>query len=359
MKKAKTKRGAQMRREYKRSDFPDGLIRGKYAARMRAKQATTDERLEAMLAADAQSRELSAHVGHRPRKPLALYVFSDDKTVQHQVLDRTSSGGACVNDTVAHLGAPDLPFGGVGPSGMGAYHGRHGFETFSHRKGVLHKSTLIDPALRYPPYDAGKVKWIGRGMTRGRIRILGDAGMHLGAHMTGGTIEVSGNASDWLGAEMAGGLIRVRGNAGGQVGAAYRGSVTGMTNGTILIGGSAGLEVGMRMRRGLIVVGGLVRDFAGLEMKGGTIVLRSGAELRTGAWMTRGTIVSLAPLPLLPTFTYSSTYSPTFLRVWGRHLSALGVGIPYEEREGAYQRYTGDASVPGKGEILVWKPHAS
>jgi formylmethanofuran dehydrogenase subunit C len=207
--------------------------------------------------------------------------------------------------------------------------------------------------------DAGKVKWIGRGMTRGRIRILGDAGMHLGAYMKGGAIQVAGNASDWLGAEMSGGLIRVRGNAGGQVGAAYRGSTTGMKDGTILIEGSAGLEVGMRMRRGTIAVGGQVRDFTGLEMKGGTIVLRSGAELRTGAWMMRGTIVSLTPLQLLPTFAYSSTYSPTFMRLCARHLSALGFLLPYDEREGAYQRYTGDTSVPGKGEILIWKPHAA
>jgi formylmethanofuran dehydrogenase subunit C len=207
--------------------------------------------------------------------------------------------------------------------------------------------------------DARKVKWIGRGMTRGRIRIAGNAGMHLGAYMKGGEIEVSGNASDWLGAEMSGGLIRVAGNAGGQVGAAHRGSVSGMTNGTIVIGGSAGLEVGMRMRRGLIAVGGKVRDFAGLQMKGGTIVLVGGAELRTGAWMSRGTIVSLAPIPLLPTFSYASTDNPAFLRLYARHLRAFGMTLPCEEQDGAYRRHTGDTSVPGKGEILVWKPPAS
>src|SRR5438552_2425814 len=202
--------------------------------------------------------------------------------------------------------------------------------------------------------DAGKVKWIGRGMTRGRITLVGNAGMHLGAYMKGGTIEVSGNASDWIGAEMSGGLIKIGGNAGGQVGAAYRGSLVGMTNGTILIEGTAGLEVGMRMKRGIIAIGGLVRDFAGLQMKGGTIVMRSGAELRTGAWMVRGTIISLTPIKLLPTFTYAATYNPTFLRVYARHLATLGFTIPYEDRDGAYQRYSGDACVPGKGEILVW-----
>jgi formylmethanofuran dehydrogenase subunit C len=207
--------------------------------------------------------------------------------------------------------------------------------------------------------DARKVKWIGRGMTRGRIHVEGNAGMHLGAYMKGGSIEVSGNVTDWLGAEMTGGLIRIRGNAGGQVGAAYRGSPSGMTDGTIVVHGTAGLEVGMRMKRGVIFIGGPVRDFAGLQMKGGTIVLGGGAELRTGAWMMRGTIVSLKPLPLLPTFAAAATYNPTFLRLYARYLRTLGLSLPYEERDGAYHRYTGDASVPGKGEILVWQAHAN
>jgi formylmethanofuran dehydrogenase subunit C len=207
--------------------------------------------------------------------------------------------------------------------------------------------------------DAGRVKWIGRGMTRGRIRVVGNAGMHLGAYMKGGAIEVTGNASDWVGAEMADGLIRIAGNAGGQVGAAYRGSRKGMKGGTILVGGTAGLEVGMRMRRGVIAIGGRARDFAGLQMKGGTIVLLGGAELRTGAWMIRGTIVSLAPIPLLPTFSSACAYSPTFLRLYARYLQPLGYVVPCDAKEGSYRRYTGDTAVPGKGEILVWQPHAA
>jgi formylmethanofuran dehydrogenase subunit C len=204
--------------------------------------------------------------------------------------------------------------------------------------------------------DAGRVKWIGRGMTRGRITVTGNAGMHLGAYMKGGTIEVSGNASDWVGAEMRGGLIRIRGNAGGQIGAAYRGSLSGMYKGTILVEGSAGIEIGMRMRRGVIAVRGPVRDFAGLQMKGGTIVLMGGAEVRTGAWMVRGTIISLSPIRLLPTFTAACAYNPVFLRLYAKHLQALGFSIPFEARDGAYQRFSGDGSVPGKGEILVWQP---
>lgn len=207
--------------------------------------------------------------------------------------------------------------------------------------------------------DVGRVKWIGRGMTRGRIAIAGNAGMHLGAYMKGGTIEVTGNASDWIGAEMAGGLIRIGGDAGGQVGAAYRGSLSGMKGGTILVEGSAGIELGMRMRRGIIAVKGRVRDFAGLQMKGGTIVLMGGAEIRTGAWMVRGTIVALTPVRLLPTFSYACAYNPEFLRLYAKHLQAYGFCIPVEIKDGSYQLYRGDTAVPGKGEILVWRAHDS
>ena len=200
--------------------------------------------------------------------------------------------------------------------------------------------------------DATKVKWIGRDMTRGRIRIVGNAGMHLGAYMKGGVIDVTGNANDWVGGEMAGGMIHIRGSAGGQLGSAYRGSASGMSGGTILVEGSAGIELGMRMKRGLVAVRGQVRDFAGLQMKGGTILLMDGAELRTGAWMQRGTIIALKPVRLLPTFSFACTYAPSFLGVYAKHLQPLGFELPHA---GAYRRYVGDAAVPGKGELLVWE----
>lgn len=207
--------------------------------------------------------------------------------------------------------------------------------------------------------DCARVKWIGRGMTRGSVRVEGSAGMHLGAYMKGGVIEVTGNASDWVGAEMKNGTIHVHGNAGGQIGAAYRGSLQGMRGGVIRVDGSAGLEIGMRMRRGLIVIGGQVRDFAGLQMKGGTICLLRGAELRTGAWMIRGTIISLQPVPLLPTFAYNCDAMPTVMRLLARKLKTLGIDLPHDEHAGVYQQYSGDFSVPGRGELFVWKPHAA
>jgi len=95
-------------------------------------------------------------------KPLALYVFTSRQEVEDAVLARTSAGGVSVNTVVWHVGNFHLPFGGVGESGMGAYHGRHGFETFSHHKSVLKKSTKVDPKLAYPPYTRIKKALIKR-----------------------------------------------------------------------------------------------------------------------------------------------------------------------------------------------------
>jgi coniferyl-aldehyde dehydrogenase len=91
------------------------------------------------------------YVNARPR-PLALYYFDFDAERGRNVLERTVSGGACVNDTLIHFACDDLPFGGVGPSGMGAYHGIEGFETFSHKKGVFYQARLNGAAALAPPY---------------------------------------------------------------------------------------------------------------------------------------------------------------------------------------------------------------
>jgi aldehyde dehydrogenase (NAD+) len=89
--------------------------------------------------------------------PLSLYVFTSSREIEDKVLHSIPFGGGCVNDTIVHLGNPNLPFGGVGGSGIGAYHGESGFHTFSHHKSVLRKSTWIDPPFRYRPY----AKWTG------------------------------------------------------------------------------------------------------------------------------------------------------------------------------------------------------
>jgi aldehyde dehydrogenase (NAD+) len=102
--------------------------------------------------------EAVKHVSSRP-KPLALYVFSSSKDTVDRVVAGTSSGSVGVNLTVQQVAVPNLPFGGVGASGMGSYHGRQGFETFSHRRAVLSKPTRLDPPVLYPPYTKMK-EWV-------------------------------------------------------------------------------------------------------------------------------------------------------------------------------------------------------
>lgn len=96
-------------------------------------------------------RKVRKMINSRP-KPLALYLFTKSKKHERYILKNVSFGGGCINDTIMHLANGRAPFGGVGESGMGAYHGKYSFETFSHRKHVLSKSTLIDVPLRYAPY---------------------------------------------------------------------------------------------------------------------------------------------------------------------------------------------------------------
>ena len=90
--------------------------------------------------------------------PLALYLFSENKAVEKLFVDTLQFGGACINNTLMHLGNPALPFGGVGKSGMGMYHGKFSFDTFSRPKAILKTGTWFDPPVKYPPYK-GKMKY--------------------------------------------------------------------------------------------------------------------------------------------------------------------------------------------------------
>ncbi len=100
-------------------------------------------------------------INRRP-KPLALYLFTKSTRAQECVLEETSSGGVCMNEVIMHMPIPTLPFGGVGASGTGSYHGKKSFDNFTHFKGVLSKATWLDIPIRYAPYTATKLKWIRR-----------------------------------------------------------------------------------------------------------------------------------------------------------------------------------------------------
>jgi formylmethanofuran dehydrogenase subunit C len=205
--------------------------------------------------------------------------------------------------------------------------------------------------------DVSRVKHIGERMTQGRIVIHSDVGMHLGARMRGGEIHVHGNAGDWVGAEMRGGFIHIHGNAGHALGSAYRGSPKGMNRGLIVVDGNTRNETGSLMRRGLIVVLGDVGDFAGSFMLAGTLLVFGQVGLRPGAGMKRGTIVAYHPVELLPTYSFDCRYKPSFLRLTLQSLRQRGLAIRDEFMSGYYQRYSGDLTALGKGEILIYDQH--
>lgn len=85
-------------------------------------------------------------------KPLALYLFTENKSIEKKVIDSTSSGGVTINDTILHVSNPNLPFGGVGPAGIGSYHGEESFKTFSHKRSILKKSNKINFPVYFPPF---------------------------------------------------------------------------------------------------------------------------------------------------------------------------------------------------------------
>ena len=105
------------------------------------------------------TREAVEIINAQPH-PLALYLFSEDKAHIRDVTARCQFGGGCVNDTIIHLATSEMPFGGVGMSGMGGYHGKRGFETFTHEKSTVDKANWLDLPFRYQPYSALKDKLI-------------------------------------------------------------------------------------------------------------------------------------------------------------------------------------------------------
>ena len=106
-----------------------------------------------------EKRDEIAKIIEKNALPLACYLFSNDINFQKYFNTKLKYGGGAINDTIAHLGNPNLPFGGIATSGIGAYHGKSSFETFSHIKSIMKKSYFFDIPLRYPPYT-DKLKWL-------------------------------------------------------------------------------------------------------------------------------------------------------------------------------------------------------
>ncbi|KAJ9671075.1 hypothetical protein PVL29_027186 [Vitis rotundifolia] len=115
-----------------------------------------------------ENLEESFDVINSKSKPLAAYLFSENKQLQKDFVNNISSGGMLINDTILHLTVSSLPFGGVGESGMGSYHGKFSFDTFSHKKAVLYRGFTGESPARYPPYTPGKLKLL-KTLTSGNI----------------------------------------------------------------------------------------------------------------------------------------------------------------------------------------------
>ncbi|CAM8938315.1 unnamed protein product [Rhodiola kirilowii] len=105
-------------------------------------------------------------------KPLAAYLFTNDKKLKENFVNSVSAGGLLINDVALHVAVETLPFGGVGESGIGAYHGKHSFDAFSHRKGVLYRSFFGDAPARYPPYSPGKLNLLKALLSGSIVRIV-------------------------------------------------------------------------------------------------------------------------------------------------------------------------------------------
>ncbi|MEM6998493.1 MAG: formylmethanofuran dehydrogenase subunit C [Pseudomonadota bacterium] len=202
--------------------------------------------------------------------------------------------------------------------------------------------------------DCNKIKHIGSVMTFGKITIEGNVGVHTGAVMSGGEIHITGNANDWLGPEMLGGRIIVKGDAGHMVGSGYRGSSVGMQGGEIIVHGNVKNETGHVMRRGLIVVGGNSGDFTAVNMLAGTIIVLGEMGIRTGAGMKRGTVISQHKAEMIPTFSHSCRYQPSFIRHYYKYLNTLGLNIDESFVKGPFERWCGDSIELNRGEILLY-----
>lgn len=201
--------------------------------------------------------------------------------------------------------------------------------------------------------DLSRIKHLGSGMSNGRMIINGNVGQHIGAGMSGGEIIVEGDATDWVAPEMAGGRIIIKGNAGHMVGSAYRGSKVGMQGGEIIVHGNVRNEAGHAMRNGLIVVGGNSGDFTGVSMLAGTVIVLGEMGIRNGASMIRGTIISMHDAPMLPTFTYTCTFHPVYIRKYLTYIKSLGLPVDDSQITSNYKRWIGDAIELNRGEILL------
>jgi formylmethanofuran dehydrogenase subunit C len=201
--------------------------------------------------------------------------------------------------------------------------------------------------------DLTSVDGLGAGCAGGELLIHGSAGHRVGEGMTGGRLDVRGDVGDAAGVGMRGGALRVTGNAGDRLGAMRPGAAKGMTGGEIVVNGSAGREAAARARRGLVVVGGDAGADAARAIIAGTLVVFGRTGDNPGRGSKRGSIVALGGISVPGGYDYACAYQPTYVRLLLTYLRRqYGFSIETEALDGTYNRYCGDNSTLGRGEIL-------
>jgi formylmethanofuran dehydrogenase subunit C len=201
----------------------------------------------------------------------------------------------------------------------------------------------------------GKLDFIGKGMTSGRIGVEGNAGSYMGMQMKGGVIEVSGNVDAYAACELKNGEIVIGGNAGDYLGAALPGNKKGMQGGIVIVKGNVADRCGDHMRRGAILIEGDVGAYLGARMTAGTIGVLGTVGGFPGYAMRRGTLLLMSAPDAMPaTFndcgSHTLGFLPLLLKSFQAYRTEFGALADKVKR---VRRYVGDLSGQGKGEILV------
>ncbi|MES9941459.1 MAG: formylmethanofuran dehydrogenase subunit C [Candidatus Thiodiazotropha sp. 6PLUC2] len=203
--------------------------------------------------------------------------------------------------------------------------------------------------------ESDRLDCIGADMSSGKIIVEGSAGAYLGCAMKSGEILVTGDAGVAAGCAMKSGRLTIKGNAGDFLGGALTGERQGMRGGSIIVKGNAGDRAGDLMRRGTILIGGNSGDYCASRMVAGTIIVGGKSGKQTGMAMRRGTLITgNEPTSLPATFNDNGQQTLSFLALLSQNIPSDSGFDNLIEKGTRVQRWLGDLSCDGKGEILIW-----
>lgn len=203
--------------------------------------------------------------------------------------------------------------------------------------------------------SCAKLDHIGHAMSKGQVHVNGDAGAYVGQFMLGGELTVNGNTGIYTACEMKGGQIKINGNAGDLLGGARTGYKNGMVGGVVIVTGNTGVRTGDHMRRGFILIEGNAGDYCGARMVSGTIAVLGQVGKHLGYAMKRGTLL-LAQMPeqgITANFSDCGSHTLAFLPLMFASFKKLDTKFASVEPFSRVQRYAGDISGIGMGEILI------